>query len=500
MIIIAALSIYVTSQAHSLTATIAMANIGRSLDSVVAKLSDQNYAQSLDFYRLWFDIGQAYNQIPSDRIFDAIWNNRGLGSAINFNDGKLIHSGARLVLRFVSDVESDHILSPHTSGLQSRLCTTSLREFFDANMGAAENSNNNHSSSSIVASNFFAEVNLIAHWTNLGHVEEATIRNRILQSLISHQKLYDHQADALVILFKIAGATFEAYADPSVVDRCFDLLKHHEYFNPYDSGGYNMRRINNYAETRRGPLEVRASHVVNGGNRAETNFQEVLTLRERGWEGLPPPPVFSTGKPKQTGANQQDVAATPIVVPLGLANTEPVPQIPQSPPPESVTAPETETIPVTPVTQSPSISIATLSDFTIADASDDESPIDPTIADTSGDEHPVNPVIVDTSDEEHPIDPTSIIPHETFYLEDGNVEVLCKNSLFRVHVSTLSFHSPTLRRMFSQTNLAAAESPNGCPRILSSDTPQDFATLLKTVYLPVFVAQSRMELCRSLTV
>ena len=42
--------------------------------------------------------------------------------------------------------------------------------------------------------------------------------------------------------------------------------------------------------------------------------------------------------------------------------------------------------------------------------------------------------------------------------------------------------------MFTQTNLAAAESPNGCPRILASDTPQEFTTLLKTVYLPGFVS------------
>ena len=56
-------------------------------------------------------------------------------------------------------------------------------------------------------------------------------------------------------------------------------------------------------------------------------------------------------------------------------------------------------------TQSPSISIASLSDFTIADTSDDESPTDP----------------------------TAVTPHDTFYLEDGNVEVLCGNTLFRVH-------------------------------------------------------------------
>ena len=214
---------------------------------------------------------------------------------------------------------------------------------------------------------------------------------------------------------------------------------------------------------------------MKGGIYVEANFQEVLALRQRGWEGLPPPPVFTTGKTKITGANQKDPAATPVVTSLGLPNRDLEPRISQSPP-ESITVPEADTIPpftTTPVTQSPSISITTLSDFTIPDASDDEPPTDPTIP--------------DTSDDERPTDPVAATPHETFYLDDGNVEVLCGNRLFRVHISTLSFHSPALRRMFVQTNLAVAESPNGCPRILSSDAPKDFATLLKTVYLPGFV-------------
>ena len=102
------------------------------------------------------------------------------------------------------------------------------------------------------------------------------------------------------------------------------------------------------------------------------------------------------------------------------------------------------------------MSIASLSDFTVADTSDDESPIDP----------------------------TTVTHHDTFYLEDGNVEVLCGNTLFRVHTSVLAFHSPALRRMFTQTSLATADSPNGCPRIPSSDTATDFATLMKMIYLP----------------
>ena len=199
----------------------------------------------------------------------------------------------------------------------------------------------------------------------------------------------------------------------------------------------------------------------------------MLALRERGWEGLPPPPVFATEKPKPADEDQKDPAATPLATSLGLPNRDL--GISRPSPFKSVSVPGEDAIPtssVTSITQSPSISIATLSDF-IADASDDESSVDLTIADTPNDEPP--------------FDPTTITPHGIFYLEDGNVEVLCENTLFRVHASTLSFHSPALRRMFAKTILATAESPNGCPRISSSDTARDFSTLLKFIYLPEFV-------------
>jgi len=181
-----------------------------------------------------------------------------------------------------------------------------------------------------------------------------------------------------------------------------------------------------------------------------------------------------TGRPKPIAAGQRDPAATPVVTSLGLPNRDREPQIAQPPPPERVVIPEPVTVPPSPITQSPSISIATLSDFTTADVSDDGSPTDPTIS--------------DTSDNELPIDTTTVTQHKTFYLEDGNVEVLCGNTLFRVTASTLSLRSPALSQMFAKSILASAESPNGCPRILSSDTATDFTTLLKMIYLPEFVA------------
>jgi hypothetical protein len=99
-----------------------------------------------------------------------------------------------------------------------------------------------------------------------------------------------------------------------------------------------------------------------------------------------------------------------------------------------------------------------------------------------------------------PLDSTTIHPHDTFYLEDGNVEVLCDNILFRVHSSVLSFHSPMLGQMFAKVNLATAESPNGCPRIPSSDAVTDFATLLKIAYLPEYATPSRLQWVIPLTI
>jgi hypothetical protein len=168
-----------------------------------------------------------------------------------------------------------------------------------------------------------------------------------------------------------------------------------------------------------------------------------------------------TRKVKPAGTNKKDPAATPVMKSSGIPKRDLGPQISQ-PLHKPIGTPETDTIAGSPVPQSPSISIttSTLSDLTVADASDDELPLNSAI----------------------------ITPHDTFYLEDGNVEVLCGNTLFRIHTSVVSFHSSVLGKMFAKANLPDAESPNGCPRIPSSDTVTDFTTLLKVIYLPVYAA------------
>jgi hypothetical protein len=275
-----------------------MDGLQRALDSVVCELSDQNYEQSLAFYRFWFNIGQTYHQIPPGLIFDTILENRGINWTYHAR-GEIFHPTAHLILRFASDAESDPIFAPYNFRLQSRLCARILQEFFNSNLEAVWQGKYGNKWS------LWADANLIARWANLGYVEKTAIRNHILQSLISHPKLYNHQADALIILFKLAGATFEAHADPSVVDRCFDLLKDH----------YNGNSVEGKL------VQVRAPCVVKCDHWAKTVFQEVVALREHGWEDPPPS-----------------------------------------------------------ITQSPSTSIATLSNTTIADNSDDKSTIDPMTA------------------------------------------------------------------------------------------------------------------------
>jgi len=165
--------------------------------------------------------------MTSDRFFRDIRDNKGGGSAED-PISALTHSDAHLIVRFASDIESDRILSPHDSGLRSHLCTESLREFFRDNMVIVSRTDRGHGlHMARLLHEFYVHTGLIAHWANLGCMEESMIRNRILQSLISYPRLYEHQANALLTLFKLAGAIFGTYAGPSVIDRCFELLKNY---------------------------------------------------------------------------------------------------------------------------------------------------------------------------------------------------------------------------------------------------------------------------------
>ena len=74
--------------------------------------------------------------------------------------------------------------------------------------------------------------------------------------------------------------------------------------------------------------------------------------------------------------------------------------------------------------------------------------------------------------------------HETFYLDDGNVEVMCGHTIFRIHSPVISFSSSKLRDMLSPSTLLNAPTPEGCPRVVFEDSADDFTVLLKMIYTP----------------
>ena len=72
---------------------------------------------------------------------------------------------------------------------------------------------------------------------------------------------------------------------------------------------------------------------------------------------------------------------------------------------------------------------------------------------------------------------------EMFYLEDGNVEIVCGQTIFRVHSAVVSFSSPILRDMLSSSTLGVP-MPGGYPQVVFKDSAEDFGVLLKMIYTP----------------
>lgn len=74
--------------------------------------------------------------------------------------------------------------------------------------------------------------------------------------------------------------------------------------------------------------------------------------------------------------------------------------------------------------------------------------------------------------------------HDTFDFEDGNVEIVCGDTVFRVHSTIISVSSSKFRDILSPPTLLNAPMPEGFPRVTVSDSAEDFAVLLKMIYTP----------------
>lgn len=117
---------------------------------------------------------------------------------------------------------------------------------------------------------------------------------------------------------------------------------------------------------------------------------------------------------------------------------------------------------------SPTFSVSTISDFTPTDFGDD-------IGENGGEQIPTR--------------------HKAFCLEDGNTEIMCGHTIFRIHSPIVSFSSPSLREILSPSTLLDAPMPGGCPRIPLTDSADDFAVLLEMIYTPGYVPSPQRGFC-----
>ena len=210
------------------------------LAKLLYNISETNYDSTFSTYRFWYGLGATHGGMSNHQLYNDLLSNpradlttlsfewipmdkqsRRRGEKPQFTGkGQLIHNDAHLLLRFITDAEKDPILSTHAIGLHDRLCRESLEQFFRKTLDdvpggwAAEQ----------WLSEFYTRVNLIAHWVNLGYAKLEDVRDYILQSLALQPTVYDHQLNSLMILLRISGATFAAYVDPSIMDRCCALL------------------------------------------------------------------------------------------------------------------------------------------------------------------------------------------------------------------------------------------------------------------------------------
>ena len=194
-------------------------NISGFLNKLVLGLSEKNYDQTLSDYRLWMGIGVTHGWIPDDQLYNDILASM-KPELVDPPSGQVIHGTSHLLVRFITDVGLDPVLSTFVSGTHERLCHQSLKNFFAINLDFVM-----RDASLPEFRRIYTDVNFLAHWANLGYLNVEDVRSHILQSLTFRPTTFTYQSNSLAVLLNISGATFAAYVDSSVMDRCCDVLK-----------------------------------------------------------------------------------------------------------------------------------------------------------------------------------------------------------------------------------------------------------------------------------
>lgn len=83
---------------------------------------------------------------------------------------------------------------------------------------------------------------------------------------------------------------------------------------------------------------------------------------------------------------------------------------------------------------------------------------------------------------DHEHDCNAPVDHPSLYFDDGNVILSCGNTLFCVHRSLLSKHSPVFKDLFEPQEDVKPEMLRGWPHYPLKDSNEDVQALLEVIY------------------
>ena len=314
---------------------------------------------------------------------------------------------------------------------------------------------------------FACAASFVGHLIERGLFSHDLVQRHLIKPLVAHHGYDFTRARAIYQLFIITGKSLlEGLLEPGDVQVCFETLDTET--SRTGIVGFDAARLNVRCDSRLNALhydltydqELREIHAMWLQRREEEERRDVVETEEENRAATEAPAEVET-----------PVAFVPQELPIAAIDTDAPPPTSQSVVPPSLlqaveppsilrdtdSFPEAYVEVPTGTPSSPTLSISTISDLTPSELNED-------IGEGSGER--------------------TITRHEAFYLEDGNVEIICGHTLFRVHSTTVSFSSQKLRDILSRPALLHAPMPGGCPRISVTDTAEDFAVLLKMIHTP----------------
>jgi hypothetical protein len=295
----------------------------------------------------------------------------------------------------------------------------------------------------------------VGHLIECGLLSHDLVRRHLIKPLTAHHGYDNSRACAIYQLFTVAGKTLlQGLLEPGDVQVCFETLDACRR----GIGGFDVAKLNVRCDSRPNAShydltcrkELREIHAA-WLQRKEEERRDVVETEEEDGAAAEVPAEIET--PVAFVPQDLPIAAIDVDIPSSILQAIELPSILRN----TESFPEAYVGIQTGTPSSPTLSISTISDLTPSELDED-------IGEGNGEQ---------TFDH-----------HESFYLEDGNVEIVCGHVLFRVHSPTISFSSPKLRDILSHSALLHAPMPEGCPRITVTDTAQDFAVLLKMIYTP----------------